>query len=178
MSCIENASVKNMDWIPRELGVAALGIAISSISNVALEIFTLKSAPWNKLPSLAKYVFSYGSIASSIVGAVLTVHAIILLCKKNIGEKTDLQMTATAMTIGTLVTGLAAALSKSLSQIAPSLRDLERYSIVYSIGTNLALHAAFITGIGAALFTVYAAYRTGQELLATLVPVLGETKIK
>jgi hypothetical protein len=160
-----NYTISN--WIPKEAPTVAMGITMAAISHVAIQ-FLMSSA--HNLPTFVKNFIGYSCSAAAIAGTVMAVYAAVRLCQKIVSQENGFYKGVIATTLGSLSTALAQTIGTHFWEIAPSFNCLSKYSIVHCIGTNLVWQICAITGITGIVFTAYAAYRTGQALLATITP--------
>lgn len=151
-------------WVPKEASAAAAGIGIAATSNTAIQF--LASVP--RLHSIVGHLVGYSCGAAAIAGTVMTVYSAVRLSQKVVTEKPVLQRVVTATTVGCFATALAQTIGQYFWTIAPSLGRLNGLSLAYCIGTNFAWQVSAVTGIAGIVFTAYAAYRTGQALVATI----------
>ena len=154
-------------WIPKEASAVAAGIGLTATSNVAIQF--LLSVP--HLHSIVGHFVGYSCGAAAIAGTVMTVYSAVRLCQNVVPEKTVLHKAITTTAVGCFTTALAQTIGQHFWTIAPSFNQLNGLSLAYCIGTNFAWQVSAITGIAGIVFTAYAAYRTGQALLATINPI-------
>jgi len=158
------------NWIPKEISTASLGVVISATSNVAMQIFDCNCI---RIPYIVVHFITYGSIATSIAGAVMAVFSSVHLCKKIISKESDLYKAISATALGILLTSTAGLVSEyadtvcdHVYRISSSFYQLDANSKALYIGANFVWHACLIIGIASVAFTAYAAYRVGKAALA------------
>lgn len=177
MSNISNVNSQNNNyWIPKEIPMAASGVALAASANVGMQFIGSDVVNWTKVPSILRNFLGYSCAAISVVGGVMAVYSSIRLCQKIISEKNELNKAMTATALGSLATALVQAIGEHFYDIAPFFDYLGKHSLAFCIGTNLAWQASFILGVAGIVFTAYAAYRTGQAILANMNPLPVNTQ--
>ena len=159
-----------INCISKELSTASLGVVISAISNVAIQIFNCNCI---KIPYIIVHFITYGSIATSIAGTAIAVFSSIYLCQKFISKENVLYNAISATALGVLLTSTAGLVREyaelacdHVHGISSCFYRLDADSKVLYIGANFAWHACLIIGIASIAFTTYAVYCASKAALA------------